>query len=229
MEIIDRRGRYMAPGRSWYTRPLSGIKYFTIHHDADRGTDSNDSILQRHYNTHVNRNGWPGIGYTYFIPKDGKIYWLNDFKWLTYHDARNTDALGICLHGYFHPGYNEKPTEQQLKAVRFLLDKLSTKHPEFPAYQAGVLGHRERSSTACPGDQMIGYVTDYRNKLGRVDWGNYIVTPPPPNADQYVSQAKSFMQSALNATVTGSQQNDPNFKSKMAQVKQQAQQIVTML
>lgn len=50
-----------------------------------------------------------------------------------------------------------------------------------------------------------------------------------PNADQYVKAAKEAMQSALNNTNTGSQIGDPDFKTKMAVVKQQAQEVINLL
>lgn len=183
MQIINRIHKYMAPGRSWYQRAVNGIRYITVHHTADTATGTNDQILQKEANQHINSNGWPGLSYHFFICKDGTIYQINNFSDVTWHDAVNWDSIGIALHGYFHPTVEEQPTSAQLKALRFLLDELCTKHPEFPADQSDVLGHRERSSTACPGNNLIGYVVDYRNNLGNVPWGDYS-TPPNPYDDR---------------------------------------------
>jgi len=177
MKIINRIGKYKQSGREWYQRDTSAVEYITVHHTADQATGTNDEILQKEANAHI-ANGWPGLSYHFFITKDGTVYQINNFTDVTWHDAVNWDSIGICLQGYFHPTINEQPTENQLKSLRSLLDELCKNHPEFPANQSNVVGHKERSSTSCPGNNLIGLVQDYRNKLGNVTWGNVSVPTP---------------------------------------------------
>lgn len=178
MTINDRIGKYLQPGRSWYTRNVNTIKVFSIHHDAiPQDNRSADEVMTQIYNTHK-AEGWPGMSYHYYIHRDGTIYQVNKHEWVTWVDSINWDCIGIVLNGYFHPSVNNQPTKEQLISLRALLDNLSTQHPEFPADQSGVYGHRERFATACPGDNLFGYVKDYRVKLGKVDWGNPVVVPP---------------------------------------------------
>jgi hypothetical protein len=125
------------------------------------------------YNVHAG-HGWPGLAYHFVIGKDGTVAQTNSFADITWHDAINNDSIGILLVGYFHSPKNEKPTKEQLKSLKELLDQLCTQHPEFPADHDDVVGHRERSSTACPGDNLIGYVKDYRHKKGVVKWGKAV-------------------------------------------------------
>jgi hypothetical protein len=173
MNIINRIGKYKQPGRSWYQRKVNTIKYITVHHSADQATGTNDQILQKEANAHI-ANGWPGLSYHFFITKDGQVYQINNFSDVTWHDTVNWDSIGVCLQGYFHQPVNENPTDPQLRSLRALLDELCKNHPEFPADQSNVLGHKERSATSCPGDNLIGLVQDYRNKLGNVSWGGAI-------------------------------------------------------
>lgn len=170
----------MAPGRSWYQRATAGIKYITVHHTASQPGGTDDQIMRGEANAHIYNNGWPGLSYHFIILQSGNIYQLNNFTDVTYHDAVNWDSIGICLIGYFHPPVNDNPNTNQLKSLRYVLDQMSTQHPEFPAAEGNVMGHRERSSTACPGNNLIGSVVDYRNKLGKVTWGNYNEPPPDP-------------------------------------------------
>lgn len=179
--IENRIGRYLQSGRSWYKRAVSAIKKITVHHDAipQDGRHTADSILDRIMKTHVGK-GWPGASYHYYIHQDGKIYQLNEHSWVTWHDRVNDDSLGIVLHGYFHPDYNDQPTQAQLDSLKWLLDKLTTQHPEFPAGRSDVLGHRERSSTACPGNNLFPHVVNYRE--GK--WGDTNTPQPDTNCDE---------------------------------------------
>lgn len=181
MDIQDRIGKYLANGRSWYTRNVNTIKVFSVHHDAiPHDNRTPDQVMQSIFGIHNGKNGWPGMSYHYYIHRDGQIFQVNKHEWVTWIDGVNWDAIGIVLNGYFHPDKNNKPTEAQLKSLKFLLDKLSTKHPEFPASQKDTYGHRERASTACPGNETFPYVKEYRDKLGQVSWGASTPTPPTP-------------------------------------------------
>lgn len=171
MTIIDRVYWYMEKGRSWYQRDPSGIKFITVHHDAiPHDSRTADQILNQIMGIHNTQKGWPGMSYHYWIDTDGKVYKINNHNDVTWHDSNNWDSIGVCVHGYFHPDYNNKPTKAQLKSLKELLDELCTKHPEFPADQNDVVGHRDRWSTACPGNEFYPFVVDYKNKLGQVDW-----------------------------------------------------------
>lgn len=171
MNFIDVIGKYLQSGRSWYNRNENTIKIITVHHDAiPHDNRSAEQIMSSIMKIHSD-NGWAGMSYHIYIHRDGKVYLVNRFGWVTWHDGHNYDSLGILVTGYFHPPYNNKPTEAQLKSLREVLDWLCTKNPQFPASHANVYGHRERMSTACPGDTLTPYVVEYRNKLGRVGWG----------------------------------------------------------
>lgn len=178
MEIINNIHKYKLPSRYWYQRPVKNITRLTIHHDAipNNGRLTDQEVLTNIKNTHTSR-GYPGASYHFWISKKGLIYQLNNYSDITYHDSTNSDSIGICLNGYFHPNYNEKPTALQLQAMKWLLDKLCTKHPEFPADFDDIRGHRERSATACPGMYLFPYVVEYREKKGQVSWGIPTVSP----------------------------------------------------
>ncbi len=137
------------------------------------GTYSTHEALLKAVQRFHENNGWPGAAYHFLITKDGTIYQLNDFTEVTWHDTRNWDSIGVALEGYFHPPHDEKPTTAQLQSLDWLLDKLCTETPEIPADHDDVLGHRERSSTACPGNNLFPFVTEYRIKKGSVSWGEH--------------------------------------------------------
>lgn len=176
--IHDRIGKYLKNGRYWNTRNVSNIKVFSNHHDAiPHGTRTADQVMQQIMTGHVNQ-GWAGASYHYYIHKDGGIYQMNKHEWVTWIDGVNWDAIGIVMNGYFHPPYNNVPTKEQLASLAWLLNKFSTQHSEFPASHKDTYAHRERSQTACNGDKAYPYIKEYREKLGKVSWGN-VVTPGP--------------------------------------------------
>lgn len=173
MNIINRIGRYR--NGSWGQRSLSDITKITVHHTAIQQGQSDDELLRALQNHHENGNGWPGLAYHFVITPNGNAYQTNNFSDITWHDTVNTDSIGIVVHGYFHPTFNEVPTGEQLKSLRQLLDELCSKHPEFPAEQKDVYAHKDRTQTACPGNNMYNLIKEYRERLGNVSWGNYIV------------------------------------------------------
>lgn len=192
VRLIDERGKWQANGRFWYTRNTQNITAITVHHDAiPRDNRSEKQILQQIYGSHVNGQGWAGTAYHMVLfPETGNLYWINDFSLVTWHDAVNWDSIGILVHGYFHPPINDNITASLLTYLKEVLDELCTNHPEFPAAQGDVFGHRERSSTACPGDSLIGYVQEYRIKEGNVSWTGGVVNPEPEKPD--LSKKASF-------------------------------------
>ena len=171
MKIINRIHKYLQQGRSWYQRKQSDIKKIVVHHSAIRqdGRQTHDSILENIKSIHVGQ-GWPGLSYHFVIMPDGTIYQCNNFEDITWHDTVNDDSIGVLVHGYFHPDVNDRPTTKQLESLRGLLDWLCTENPAFPADQDDVVGHRDRSATACPGNHLYEYVKEYRGKVGQVDW-----------------------------------------------------------
>lgn len=206
--IINKIGQYKASNKGWYQRSEGAIRVLTVHHTADNFAGSDDAIMYREAGFHINSNGWPGLSYHYFICPGGQVYQINSHTDYTYHDARNSDTLGIALHGNFH-NTGVKPTPQQLASLKALLDWLCRENPQIPANERNVYGHREISATACPGDQLHPYVVDYRAKLGDVSWGT-----PVANADEYVKRLTDALISAENAITSGEQQKDPKWKIK---------------
>lgn len=202
MNSVNRVGVYLQKGRSWYKRPVSGIKHLVVHHSVTFTLGkSNDYMLSELAQIHW-KNGWPGLSYHRVITPDGTVYQINSFDDLTWTDSINVDSFAVCLVGYFHPPENMQPTREQLMALQECLDELSTKHPEFPAGENDVKGHRDRWKTACPGDTLYPYVSEYRTKLGKVDWGAPTAQPKPPDPPQTKPIVAPLTQDELRGFLT---------------------------
>ncbi len=89
-------------------------------------------------------NGWAGIGYHYFVRKNGEIWKGRPDNAIGAHVAgHNTNTLGICAEGSY---MRETMPQAQKNAIielgRYLCNKYGIKK---------VYGHREVGSSNCPG------------------------------------------------------------------------------
>jgi len=149
--LVDQRVSLPAGG-AYQRRDLGRIEGVVIHHTAVNADLSAQDIARYH----VERNGWPGIGYHFLVHTNGDIDWCNDLEAVSYHAGgqekksgvgiNNWRYVGVALNGCFTEG--RAPTAQQLLAARVLIALIE--------YRLGrrlaVLGHKELGGTRCPGD-----------------------------------------------------------------------------
>jgi N-acetyl-anhydromuramyl-L-alanine amidase AmpD len=126
------------------------LEYIVVHHTASTAKETVEQI----HNFHVNNNGWAGIGYHFYIRKDGIIYRGRPEKYVGAHcENYNSVSIGICLEGNFEI---EQPTNEQLQSLSELIHNLKQKYGNVQ-----VVGHRDLNATACPGKNLY-------SKLGSV-------------------------------------------------------------
>jgi N-acetyl-anhydromuramyl-L-alanine amidase AmpD len=112
-------------------------KYIILHHRA--GSGDVQSIHAGHL-----KNGWSGIGYHFYIRKDGSVFRGRPIGMVGAHcSGYNDKSVGVCFEGNFE---NEKMSVQQIKSGKALVEHLKALYPK-----AAVVPHREFQSTACPG------------------------------------------------------------------------------
>ena len=119
---------------------------------------------------HMDTNGWNDIGYAWVVCRHGDVFQgreddddSTDVQGA--HDGFNLGSTGLSLLGYFHPPYDQRPTEEQLSALVDLIAWISGLRGIDPAgrslYEAfgaevdNVYGHREVRETSCPGDHLF--------------------------------------------------------------------------
>ena len=89
-------------------------------------------------------NGWIGIGYHFFIRKDGSIYRGRPEGAVGAHCPQyNSISLGVCFEGDF---MTETITAAQTSTYKQLVKYIRAKYGDVPIY-----GHGELYSTSCPG------------------------------------------------------------------------------
>ncbi len=153
----DYRQQILGDSFNWsWVRPLTEIRYLTIHHSAGPDNQTPDDIATYH----VNSRGWGGIGYHFVITKNGDTYYVGDLTTARAHVLNlNHLALGICLIGSFVAGV--EPTFSQIISTHELCAQLLFRTPEIPGISAweDVVGHQNLSPTQCPGNTWQNWRT----------------------------------------------------------------------
>ena len=113
--------------------------YIALHHAAAK-TCTADQIDEWH-----KANGWSGIGYHFFVRKDGSIYRGRPLDSIGAHvQGMNDCSVGICAEGDYD--VEEEMPAAQKSAIKALLRYLKDIYPS-----AKIVGHRDIGDSDCPG------------------------------------------------------------------------------
>ena len=124
--------------------------YIVLHHAAAVTCSARDID-----NWHKD-NGWAGIGYHYFVRKNGKIY-AGRPEWATGSHVLNMNhrSLGICAEGNYDRE-QEMPQSQKDSIIKLIKD-IRTRYPN-----AKIVGHKDIGSSDCPGRYYpLNYFKNY--------------------------------------------------------------------
>ena len=109
-----------------------------LHHAAAK-----TCTVQQVHTWHLNR-GWIGIGYHYFISKDGQILRGRPENTVGAHvTGHNSKSIGVCFEGDYT---TQTMPQAQLEAGKELIAYLKDKYKI-----TKVKGHRDLMATSCPG------------------------------------------------------------------------------
>lgn len=112
-------------------------------------------------------NGWSGIGYHYFIRKDGSVWTGRPENAIGAHTiGQNSSSIGICLEGAL---MREKPTRAQLNSLYYLISDIRDRRGNLPVY-----GHKDFNNTDCPGVNFP--LEQFKNNSYRPTGGTEIVS-----------------------------------------------------
>lgn len=132
-----------------------------IYHHSARSEWSPEKVNEYHKS-----KGWKGIGYNYYIRKDGSIYSGRPENAEGAHTkGENNSSIGICLEGNFE---DENLTEKQLESLSKLSLYISLKYNIYK-----IIGHKAVYRTLCPGknfpieeirNEVINLIKNYNKK-----------------------------------------------------------------
>lgn len=118
-----------------------------LHHRAGNGDI--ESIHTQHL-----KNGWAGIGYHFYIRKDGTVYEGRPIAYVGSHcKGNNSCSIGVCLEGDFR---KEVPTLEQLKAVKEVYEMVRKTYRNI--YK--MVNHRDLFKTSCPYVDLVKLVSE---------------------------------------------------------------------
>jgi N-acetyl-anhydromuramyl-L-alanine amidase AmpD len=108
-------------------------------HHAAASTASADKVHEWHL-----ARGWTGIGYHYYVRKDGSVYRGRPEDTVGAHEpAANEISVAICFEGNFE---TDVMSSAQYGAGEKLIKDVLTRYPI-----TAIKGHRDFAATACPG------------------------------------------------------------------------------
>ncbi len=179
------------------------IDLIVVHHTAITVSGDQRSGAERVraiYEYHARNRGWGDVGYHYLIDEDGQIYeGKAGGKYVVGGHAycHNVNTLGIALLGNFDV---EKPTQDQMKALQWLiaeladeydidLDANATYHGE--TYSSPILDHGDLLSTGCPGYYVDKTLAQVREHVEDGDLDASIKFPKKPSSKSSSSRSRS--------------------------------------
>ncbi len=149
------------PRAAWGARatrcsaPLGDVTRLTIHHTESPTVDtlSPAARLRQIQTYHMDTRGWCDIAYHYLLSRDGQLWEGRSARLLGSHTGgANTGNLGVSVMG----AHMTTPiTAGQQDALAGLIRGLATQH-DVAITRSVIKGHRQHTSTDCPGDALYG-------------------------------------------------------------------------
>lgn len=183
------------------------IKYFTFHHSVTTQTAKNDgnwkAECDKIANLHLAR-GWTGVGYRFIICSDGTVAYVGDLgRGGSAVENMNNVMFSACLVGDFT---KELPTATQIHSAHLLAKWFLTEMPQYPNLNNWdqIKGHKNFSSTQCPGTNWEGVADSLRNRIINDIFQGYPnpqpTIPQPPSSDpcEQIKIEKEVLQNLVN-------------------------------
>jgi hypothetical protein len=160
----------------WPYQYSKNIRKIVLHHTAETGVEDGKTavqVMRGIYRYHTVSRKWGDIGYHYVIAPDGSIFEGKaggDFIVGGHAYCHNIGTIGVALMGNFD---ESEPRDAQMVALEKLLSHLAEKYEldltDEEWYHGektpNLLGHRDVSATACPGENLYSLIPSLLRKL----------------------------------------------------------------
>lgn len=145
------------------TRNENATEFIVIHHTQVAKRTSVQEVHQWHLN-----RGWAGIGYHYYIDRNGEIFGGRPVDTVGAHTADkshdyNPVSVGVCFDGDFN---KQEMTDKQLNASVMLISLLSLAYGDIPLRKHGsLIPGRSCPGSLFPFDRLVRDVDACKQQL----------------------------------------------------------------
>jgi hypothetical protein len=175
------------PRSSWGAKPPKGTptivpaperERVVVHYSTGQELGRKDSAewvreIQRY---HQDNRGWDDIGYNFLVDAGGRIFEGRGWDVQGSHcPGWNRSGIGVCFLGNDDPG-TQDATPEARRSIRAIFDAAQARFRRPLAMN----GHRDNRLTACPGDELYGWVH------GGMLVASTAPPPPPSEVQGYV-------------------------------------------
>jgi len=175
--------------KKWEKRNPAELKGAVVHQSLENYGSAAGNAKYHVGPNHISEDGLPGLSYTLFIEKNGRVILANPVDCKTWSQGyggrpgdENEEFLSICVGGNFSaPGYvgTQKPTQNQVDALVNVWDhlKMIWAWNDFDLY-----GHYHFGKPTCPGNELtelienirpVAYVTPHERQRALLKLGYY--------------------------------------------------------
>ncbi|KAM4640715.1 peptidoglycan recognition protein 1-like [Discoglossus pictus] len=148
---IISRSQWGAKGVNCHTRLSTPVSFVIIHHTEGASCNSQSSCstqARNIQNYHIKTKGWCDIGYNFLVGEDGRVYEGRGWRAVGAHAINyNSKSIGISFIGSFT---SRNPSAAAQNAAKSLIRCGVSKG--FIRSNYILKGHRDVSSTDCPGN-----------------------------------------------------------------------------
>ncbi|XP_077521915.1 peptidoglycan-recognition protein SC2-like [Amblyomma americanum] len=167
VEIVPRSGWGARAPRSRVTMKDPKARYVFIHHTTGpqcRDKASCSRSIRGHQNYHMDKNGWPDIGYSFLVGGDGRVYEGRGWGRVGAHTkGYNSNGIAISFVGDFTTA---TPSNSMLNAAKNLIAcgvKMGKIRSTYSLH-----GHRDANCTACPGSRLYAIIKKWARYGGQL-------------------------------------------------------------
>lgn len=181
MDIIYRKEWKAKPNKGRLVR-MKNLRKIVVHHaagyDDSKGEFSYERMLEVQ-KFHQTKRRWNDIGYHFLIDSTGCVFQgrdfydkitditlLPDFVHGAHVKNNNSDKVGICLLGCYHPpaGSNceQNPTDESLDSLVELCVFICK---NYSLTSEDIVMHRDLRKSACPGDNIAELVEQLKSTV----------------------------------------------------------------
>ncbi|XP_073693642.1 N-acetylmuramoyl-L-alanine amidase-like [Garra rufa] len=146
------------------------VPYLFIHHTYSPSRpcttfDQCASDMRSMQKYHQQTNGWSDIGYSFVAGSDGNMYEGRGWNWVGAHTSGyNSKGYGVCFIGDYT---STLPISSAISMVRYDFTSCAIGNGGLASYY-NLYGHRQASSTECPGNSLYREIQNWAN------WESYL-------------------------------------------------------